>query len=194
MTDKVNLLMKYSCNICNKEYASQSSLCNHNKKFHQNKITNVKNVKEIVKNVNENVKIVKSLTCEYCNKIFNNRPAKSIHKKYCSIKKPSELDKEIENKKLELELKKEEIILKKEEAKILQLKLKLQQADKVDNITLNKLNKMLLKHNNRIKNSTINSHNNSNNTINVQNNFQLVGFGKEEITELLTNNEKKTNY
>jgi hypothetical protein len=73
----------------------------------------------------------------------------------------------------------------------LQLKLKLQKADKVDNITLNKLNKMLLKHNNRIKNSNINSTVNSNNTINVQNNFQLVGFGKEEITEVLTNNEKR---
>jgi hypothetical protein len=44
---------------------------------------------------------------------------------------------------------------------------------------------MLLKHNNRIKNSF------NNNTINVQNNFQLLGFEKEEITEVLTNNEKK---
>ena len=52
---------------------------------------------------------------------------------------------------------------------------------------------MLLKHNNRIKNSTVNSHNTQNiqNIQNVNNNFQLVGFGKEEITELLTNNEKK---
>jgi hypothetical protein len=190
MTEKVNLTPIYSCNICNKQYASQSSLCNHNKKFHQNNNINVKYVKEIVNNVNENVKNVKSLTCEYCNKIFNNRPAKSIHKKYCNIKKPSELDKEIENKKLELELKKEERLLKQEESRILKLKLKLQQADKVDNVTLNKLNKMLLKHNNRIKNSTVNSHN-TQNIQNVQNNFQLVGFGKEEITEILTNNEKK---
>ena len=81
MSEKVNLHVMYICNICNKDYSSQSSLCNHNKKFHQNNNKNVKNVKEIVNNVNENVKIVKSLTCEYCNKIFNNRPAKSIHKK-----------------------------------------------------------------------------------------------------------------
>jgi len=26
---------KLCCKICNKEYASQSSLCNHNKKFHK---------------------------------------------------------------------------------------------------------------------------------------------------------------
>jgi hypothetical protein len=194
MTEKVNLTLMYSCNICNKQYASQSSLCNHNKKFHNNNNQNNNNVKENVNNVKENVnnvKIVKSLTCEYCNKIFNNRPAKSIHKKYCNIKKKSELDKEIENKKLELELKKEERLLKQEESRILKLKLKLQQADKVDNVTLNKLNKMLLKHNNRIKNSTVNSHNTINNIQNIQNNFQLVGFGKEEITEVLTNNEKK---
>jgi hypothetical protein len=190
MTEKVNLTLIHSCNICNKQYASQSSLCNHNKKFHQNNVnTNVNNVNTNVNtnvnNVNNNIN--KIISCDKCNKIFTSRQAKSLHiKKYCKIfnNELEKLDKE--NKQKELEL-----LLKKEEAKILQLKLKLQKADKVDNITLNKLNKMLLKHNNRIKNSTINSHNNSNNTINVQNNFQLVGFGKEEITELLTNNEKK---
>jgi hypothetical protein len=75
----------------------------------------------------------------------------------------------------------------KEESKILQLKLKLEKSQKIDNITLKKLNNMLINRNNRIKNSTINS----NNTINIINNFQLVGFGKEEIVETLTKNEKK---
>ena len=186
--------MEYKCNKCNKYYKTYQTLWKHNKEFHddktikhhinvQNVQTNVQNVQTIQSNVQSNVQINKSLTCEICNKVFNSRSTKSMHKKNCN-NKVSELDKEIENKKLE-------IILKKEETKILQLKLKLQQADKVDNITLNKLNKMLLKHNNRIKNSNINSTVNSNNIINVQNNFQLVGFGKEEITELLTNNEKK---
>jgi hypothetical protein len=163
MTDKVNLLLKYTCNICNKEYASQSSLCNHNKKFHQNNNINNNIVNTDVNNVNTNVNIVntnvnnvnKIILCNKCNKIFTSRQAKSLHiKKYCKIfnNELEKLDKE--NKQKELEL-----LLKKEEAKILQLKLKLQKADKVDNITLNKLNKMLLKHNNRIKNSTVNSHN-----------------------------------
>jgi len=79
--------------------------------------------------------------------------------------------------------------LAKEESKILQLKLKLQNLTKVDNITLKKLNKLLLERNNLIKNSTVNSHNNIQN--NITNNFQLVGFGKEEVVELLTNKDKK---
>jgi hypothetical protein len=82
------------CNICNKQYSSYKSLWNHNKEFHKNNVNNVNNnvndVKENVKNVKENVKIVKSLTCELCNKIFNNRPAKSIHKKKCEAAKMKE--------------------------------------------------------------------------------------------------------
>jgi hypothetical protein len=198
MTEKVNLTLTYSCNICNKQYASQSSLCNHNKKFHDNNNKNnnkvlesSQNSLETSQNILKSSQHIKIYNCKYCNKQYNNVKTRWGHQQKCkNIKQNNnELDKlKEENKQKELE-----IILKKEEARILKLKLKLQQADKVDNITLNKLNKMLLKHNNRIKNSTVNSHNtqNINNIQNVQNNFQLVGFGKEEITELLTNNEKK---
>jgi hypothetical protein len=80
----------YYCKCCKKIYSSYKSLWNHNNKFHNDKNENVKNdvknVKKNVKNVKENVKFVKSLTCEFCNKIFNNRPAKSIHKKTCKSK------------------------------------------------------------------------------------------------------------
>jgi hypothetical protein len=89
--------MEYKCILCDKLYSSYQSLWIHNKKFHtytninvknnvKNVKNNVKNVKNNVKNVKENVQIVKSLTCEFCNKIFNNRPAKSIHKKKCKSK------------------------------------------------------------------------------------------------------------
>ena len=94
-----------------------------------------------------------------------------------------------------MRVKKEEILLKKEEAKILQLKLKLQKSEKVDNITLKKLNKMLLERKNRIENSTINTNSNFNSNNHIQNNivnYHIVGFGKEEnIQELLTNQEKR---
>ena len=171
---------------------------NNNNNNNDNTVNNNNNNNDNTVNNNNNNKII---FCDKCNKIFTSRQAKSLHnKKYCKVSN-NELDKikeetkqnniELDKIKEETKQKELEVILKKEEARILKLKLKLQQADKVDNITLNKLNKMLLKHNNRIKNSNINSTVNSNNTINVQNNFQLVGFGKEEITELLTNNEKK---
>ncbi len=45
---------EYSCKICNKLYTIQSSLCNHNKKFHSN----------IVKVVEKPVEKNKSLICE----------------------------------------------------------------------------------------------------------------------------------
>jgi hypothetical protein len=202
----------YNCNICNKQYSSYKSLWNHNKEFH--KINNTKVTSCSSKVVHSNLvcspisnpqsnltnneldKKETLYSCRYCIKQYSNRQNRWKHEQKCNIINENnlELDKikeETKQKEVELLLKKEELLLKKEEAKILQLKLKLQKADKVDNITLNKLNKMLLKHNNRIKNSTVNSNNTINNINNVQNNFQLVGFGKEEITEVLTNNEKK---
>ncbi len=197
--------MEYKCNKCNKYYKTYQTLWKHNKEFHDDKSIKVlknsenvpknsenvpKNSQNVLNNIN-NINNIKQYNCKYCNNQFLNVKTRWSHEQKCKI-----ISNKIDDKKLELELAKEtnirlkeERLLKKEEAKILQLKLKLQQADKVDNITLNKLNKMLLKHNNRIKNSIVNS--NNNNTINVQNNFQLVGFGKEEITEVLTNNEKK---
>ena len=72
MTEKVNLTSEYSCNICNKTYLPQSSLCNRTKKFHKTNVTkNVTNYQNI-----QNVQIIKSLTCEICNKLFNSRSSK----------------------------------------------------------------------------------------------------------------------
>ena len=182
--NNININMDdHKCNICNKQYSSYKSLWNHNKEFHKNNNIKVLNNSEKVLNNSENVK---KYNCKYCNIQFLNVKTRWSHEQKCKISCNEKNQKE-----LELLLAKENNIRLKEESRILKLKLKLQQADKVDNITLNKLNKILLKHNNRIKNSTVNSHNTINNIQNVQNNFQLVGFGKEEITELLTNNEKK---
>ena len=77
------------------------------------------------------------IVCENCNKQFNTRQAKSLHKKKCKIF-TNELDKlNAENKQKELSL-----LLLKEEKEILKLKLKLK---------LKKLNKKLLERNNIIE-------------------------------------------
>jgi hypothetical protein len=197
--------MEYKCNTCNKYYKTYQTLWKHNKEFHDDK-TKINAI--ITKNITEsngflcksNGKMMESnfsLNCKYCNKLFKCKQNKHEHQKKVCEPKFTIINKEnIELDKIKEETKQKEleVILKKEEARILKLKLKLQQADKVDNVTLNKLNKMLQKHNNRIKNNNSfnnNTINNIQNVQNVQNNFQLVGFGKEEITELLTNNEKK---
>ena len=70
--------MDHNCNICNKKYSSYQSLWIHNKRFHNN------NIKKVVNNGDKKCKTNKSVTCEFCNKIFNNRPAKSLHKKKCN--------------------------------------------------------------------------------------------------------------
>jgi hypothetical protein len=73
------------------------------------------------------------------------------------------------------------------------LKLKLEKSNKIENVTLRKLNKLLKSYNNKIKNSTVNSYNNNNNNNKyITNNFQLIGFGKEtNLEQILTNKEKK---
>jgi hypothetical protein len=182
--------MDYRCTICNKNYKSYQSLWNHNKKFHNNENTNsplkFDNCPLKFDNCPLNIdKSQKIYSCKICNKSYNNKNSKWSHEQKCKNTN-SEIEKiNAENKQKELS-----IILLKEEKEILKLKLKLEKSNKIDNITLKKLNKKLLERNNLIKNSTVNSHN-THIQNNIVNNFQLVGFGKEEIVELLTNKEKK---
>ena len=182
----MDIKVDFPCNLCNKFYSSYKSLWNHTNKFHnycapkctiitQNSTENAQNSTENTLN-----------NCKYCNKSFSRNYCVIRHEKICKLKNNdnNELDK------MKEETKQKEILLQlaKEEAKILQLKLKLQKSTKVDNITLKKLNKLLLERNNKIKN--INSNNIINNT-QIINNFQLVGFGKEEVIQSLTNQDKK---
>ncbi len=191
MNIKVNDSSAFSCKICNKNYASKSSLCNHNKKFHYNKrLKKSENIHTETEKSPMNCELSIFTTkktdylCRYCKKLYHNKNSRWSHEQKCKniTKETIEIDKMKEEKELiNLQLQ-----LKKEETKILQLKLKLEKSTKIDNITLKKLNKMLMERNNKIKNSF--------NTINNQqiiNNFQLVGFGKEEVIETLTKHEKK---
>ena len=195
MSIKVNNTSSFSCNICNKNYSSKSSLCNHNKKFHNNNNLNcTSNVNNCTSKLtkctsNSTLNIIdgsNKYKCKYCFKHYSSRQNKWNHEQKCKniIKEINELEKIKEEKEVE----KIKLQLAKEEKAILQLKLKLEKSNKIDNITLKKLNKMLMERNNKIKN--INSHNTINNTQTI-NNFQLIGFGKEEVIETLTNRDKK---
>lgn len=178
--------MDYSCNQCNKIYKSYQSLWNHNKNFH--KLVDIKKTSNVTDFDTEmSLNVTKIYDCIYCKKNFNHRQNKYQHEKICK-------NKNNENNKINDNIKIKELMLqiKKQETKILQYKLKIQKTNSVDNMSVNKLNKLLTVRNNLIKNSNINS--NNNNTIQnniVNNNFQLVGFGKEEVVDLLTKQEKK---
>ena len=181
MENKINKL--YKCNLCNKNYSSYQSLWNHNNNFHNNDKTNINN---------------KSLTCDLCNKLFKTRSSKSIHKKKCLNKNNNQIEvlkeitkqRELDIKEKELDIKQKELEIKlqliEEEKELLKLKI---ESDNYNNLTIKKLNKKLKEKYNLIKNSTINSHNNTQNIYN--NTIQLIGLGKEEVIEVLTMNEKK---
>lgn len=154
------------------------------KKFHKNNIHEITTITAIKMN-NNNFLTAKKFYCKNCNKEYNHQQSKWKHEQTCNKSKDVELDKiNAETKLAELQLK-----IAQEEANILKLKLKLEKSNKIDNITLKQLNKKLIDRNNLIKNSTINSHNNI--VTNNINNFQLVGFGKEEVVDTLTKKEKK---
>jgi hypothetical protein len=190
MNNKVNSINTHRCNICNKNYSSKSSLCNHNKKFHDNKHNNNNNNSTFLPHNNTITSHITTLNkneCKYCNKILSRQDSLKRHIKKCKV----EHDELNELSKIKEETRQTELLLalKKEESKILQLKLKLEKSNKVDNITLKKLNRMLIERNTRIKN--INSNNTINNNQQIINNFQLIGFGKEEVMETLTKHDKK---
>jgi hypothetical protein len=151
-------------------------LWNHTKKFHNNE-NNISNLESYLHNYKN------YYNCKYCSKSFIYKQSRSRHENiYCKNKNKLEINenkKNLENDKIKLE------ILKKEE-NIIKLKLKLENSNKIENITLKKLNKKLLERNNIIKNNNINF-----NVQNIVNNIQLVGFGKEEIVDMLSFKEKK---
>ena len=192
MDTNMDKKMEFHCNICKKYYSSYKSLWNHNTKFHNNNhqllSTNHKLLSTNINQISTNTLLStnsKTYDCKYCNKSYNIIQSRWKHEQKCKEKNNLLL-----NIKAETELEKVKLQVVKEEKEILKLKLKLEKSNKIDNVTLKKLNKKLLERNNLIKNSTVNSHNQIQNNI-VNNNFQLIGFGKEEVVDLLSNKEKK---
>ena len=173
--------LKLFCKLCNKMYASQSSLCNHNKKFHNNNIANVVNVvSNVVANdnnvvVNDNIvtqgnKIIK---CEYCNKIFATRFSKSTHKKKsCKFKNNNIIENNTNSK------------IEKLENTISELKELILQHAKIHPKTLQKINKQLINNSNNSNNNNNNSNNNNITNTNIVNNT-YVKFGSVPHSSVL---------
>ena len=131
MSNNNDINKLFSCKICNKNYASNSSLWNHNKKFHTNIVTNCcSSVAEKTNSVafccgsvtvssNSSKDIPPKYVCKFCNRIFNHRSNKFNHEKICK-QKEKVINKSIDDnidKKLE-EFKKTIIDILQKEAKI----------------------------------------------------------------------------
>jgi outer membrane protein OmpA-like peptidoglycan-associated protein len=160
MNIKVNDKNTFSCNICNKNYSSKSSLCNHNKKFHNPNVV-VCSSNEVVSDVVCGTLIIKKNNCTYCNKIFNDRSNKYKHQKICKFK-------EQYNDKIKLEL-------LKEENKKLELEIKLKKINKITNNTTN--------------NITNNNNGTINNVFVKYNNISYDALSKQEILSILSKHD-----
>ena len=76
---------KFTCKICNKNYKSIQSLCNHNRRFHKNKPQN-----NTFPPQNNTKKFKNKLKCTYCNKFFSRIDSKNRHMKICKYKLKSD--------------------------------------------------------------------------------------------------------
>ena len=168
MINKKSIETNFRCNICNKFFASKSSIGHHNKKFHSIMVNESKPL------VNESKPLAN--VCKYCNKILSCKQSKSRHQKICSennLNNDTKFD-DFKNNILEL----------------------LKQNAKIHPKTLQKINKQLINNtnttnNNNTHNNTTNNINNQTNTINngpvINNTF--VKFGHEHLSLLLTNKQ-----
>uniref|UniRef100_A0A6C0EFD5 C2H2-type domain-containing protein n=1 Tax=viral metagenome TaxID=1070528 RepID=A0A6C0EFD5_9ZZZZ len=91
-------LHDHICSICNINYASRQSLCNHSRKFHRNNIPN--NI-EIAQNCSLNAQNIQSkFNCKYCNKIFTKKY--NLFRHYITCKNKINYDKKIEEENIQL--------------------------------------------------------------------------------------------
>jgi len=162
---------EYKCEICSKFYKNYKSLWKHNHIYHKNK--NIQNIQNMENNIQNNIQKSIHNNCNNCNKILSNYFSRWRHEKICCKKNLEEENKEI--KKELLEIKNKEVLRDKENLEIRKemekLKNLLQKSLKIHPKTLQRINNQL----------------NNNGTIN---NITIIQLGKENLSELLTKQEK----
>jgi hypothetical protein len=179
MNEKVNINKDYICKICNKKYSSLSSLCNHNKKFHNINSKHEVNISKHKINIGKhevNISKHQINTCKYCNKIFSCKQSRWRHEKTCKHLDTNKID-QLEEKNKELE----ETINEMKE----QFALIIKEKGKIHHKTLQKINNQLNNNNNNVNNNINNGKiiNNINNT--------YVKFGDLDYQKVLNNKQIK---
>ena len=177
---------KFVCTICKRIYSSIASLSNHRRITHSIRKHNIE----------------KHYFCKYCNVEYASVQSRWTHQKTCKSKNDElnntlvvsqttlhEMEKiKDENQKLkELMEKSQEIADKSQE--IIKLQKKLLNSKRIDNKTFKAVNKILM---DRSYRNTNNHHNtNSNNSIVNNNTYQIFSLGNEDLTNVLTLQQKK---
>ena len=177
MINKKSIETNFRCNICNKFYASKSSLCHHNKKFHS--------VNPTILPQNPTILPQKIIECNYCKKIFSRNDSLKRHNKICKNKNLNNDTKFEDFKNNILEILKTMKVHPK----------KLQKINKdlltftTNNIINNTTNTNNTNNTNNTTNNTIN--NTTNNTLNNNINITYIKFGNEKLSQLLSKKEMK---
>jgi hypothetical protein len=181
-----NNTMVFFCKICNKNYKSKKSLYVHNRRYHTNTLEisskSNPNIIQISSKSNPNIIHINSNSdgykCRFCNNRYKFIQGRWKHEKICKIRKEKDNNNNYKNK---LKLKDAEIKKLKE-----RLRDKMNKNCKIHYKTLQKINNQL--NNNITKNNCVETINNIHNRNII--NFNLVGFGKEELSDVLSNKEQ----
>ena len=200
----------YVCKTCNKEYKNRDGLWKHNKKHHGNNVSKCQpivshkmetNVNQMSANVNQmsaklniNNKIYKDdisdgFFCNFCGKTFMHRQSKYKHQIKCKNKTVDE-EKKSEQKEIinllieQIKEQKEKIEEQEQQNKEIKKTLMelLNKNCKVHPKTLQKINRQLNGDHNTI-NETIN-----NGTVN--NTYNIIALGHENLTDVFSRKEK----
>ena len=151
---------QYSCQICNKNYSTPSSLSNHKKLYHS-----------------ESEKIKDKYNCRYCDKPYNIYQTRWAHEQKCKIiMKEDDSIKETDKIKQE-----RDACLKK----IIKLQDKLIKTNRLSQKSFNVLNKFLMERSYTNQSNNTNSLNTINNNF-----LQIYNVGSEDITNVLTEQQK----
>ena len=177
----------YYCTDCKKEYKCYTTLWNHNRIKHNG----VKTVKCCLSISNTKISSETLFKCKNCPKLYKHKQSRYNHEKVCTeIYISVELD--IENRRIIALEKEQELLQTKKE--ILELQLKIRNADKIGPKTFRALNKILIERsgNNTMTNSNVISNNSNCNTQIIHHNYypNITSIGHENITLALTPADK----
>jgi hypothetical protein len=203
----------FRCNICNKNYKDKSGLWYHNNKYHNNTDNTFNNTSydnnqiKVIKNtfdntfdntLNDDNQILdknhdSKYKCKKCNKNFKNYQNRWKHEKICKateenvnllIEKNILLENTIKQQLNEIVQIKQAIDEQKKmfEEQIIEMKKQLVETMnkkcKVHPKTLQKINKQLINDNKNINNGTVN------------NTYNIIGLGHENLDQVFTRKEK----
>ena len=176
-------MVEYRCKICDKKYASQQSLCNHNKKFHSLSVPQFTSISPQFSSISPqfssnslnlpqnslfDITNESKLKCEYCSKSYSRKDNLIRHYKLCKIKE-NHIKMNLEKDSIIIELKKE--------------------IDNMKKLLLEKMNKdckVHYKYVNKINNQLNNNINNQHNNV-----YNIIALGFENLENRFTKNEKK---